>query len=478
MSRAAWRRLELALGMAALCVFIGYLVNHHNVNTTTWTWEQEYLFPPGTPSGNDFRNGLYRPAETLLHGQNPYTVTWFPPFTLLLAMPFQLLDENRAYLAQVGVLIVMNIATLGIALRVSRRAFAPNAGSDKAVACLLAFPLFCVMALWQETSYGFLFSIERGNFDIYTAFAAVIGVWLMMARPRWIWLQVLCFSIAAHLKIYPAILFVLVIWKHGWKSLVPLAVVNLALLMSLGPANVAPFLGNVRGAVEYPKVFYGNHSAAVFAIMVNAARAARGLSPVPAPVFYALSTAAWAVGCLYLLKRGYSDAGATWLFALSVPMMNVIPPSSNDYKLVLLGAPLAVALFFVVQEFALTGRWIRLLQTLVLGALAAFLAVSYVHLPIDLGTRYPLILTLQYVLVWILVTPREHGRTKVTVRDAGSVGADVQEQPRPANGSALVTDARFQPIPRRPKAVASDVQAACLRLECSALVGRFQGTGT
>jgi len=477
MSTSVWRRLELALAMVALCVFIGYLVNHHNINTTTWTWEQEYLFPPGTPAGNDFRNGLYRPAQALLHGQNAYTVTWFPPFTVLLAMPFQILDENRAYLAQVGVLIVMNIATLGIALKVSRKAFAPKAGSEKAIAGLLAFPLFCAMALWQETSYGFIYSIERGNFDIYTAFAAVMGLWLIVARPRSIWLQVLCFSIAAHLKIYPAILFVLVVWKHGWKSLLPLAVVNLALLMSLGPANVAPFLGNVRGAVEGPKIFAGNHSAAVFAIIVNAARAARGLSPVPALVFYALSTAAWALGCLYLVRRGYSDAGATWLFALSVPMMNVIPPSSNDYKLVLLGTPLAVALFFVVQEFALTGRWIRLVQTLILGSLAAILAVTFVRLPIDLGTRYPLILTLQYVLVWILVTPRERCRAKVTVSDASSAGADAQEQPRPVNGSALLTDTRSQPIPRRPMVVASFVQTACLRLERSALVGRFRGAG-
>jgi hypothetical protein len=467
----------LALAMVALCVFIGYLVNHHNINTTTWTWEQEYLFAPSTPAGNDFRKGLYRPAEVLLHGQNPYTVTWFPPFTVVLAMPFQLLDENRAYLAQVGVLIVMNIATLGIALRVSGKAFAPKAGSEKAIAGLVAFPLFCAMALWQETSYGFIYSIERGNFDIYTAFAAVIGVWLILARPRWIWLQVLCFSIAAHLKIYPAILFVLVIWRHGWKSLLPLALVNLALLLCLGPANVGLFLGLVRGAVEYPKAFAGNHSAAIFAVTVNAALAARGLSPVPALLFYALPTAAWAFGCFHLVKRGYSDAGAAWLFALSVPMMNVIPPSSNDYKLVLLGAPLAVAFFFVVLEYASTGRFVRLVQTLALGALAALLAVSYVHLPIDLGTRYPLILTLQYVLVWILVTPREHSCAKVTVSDASSAGADAQEQPGLANGSAPLMDIRPQPIPRRPTAVASFVQMACQRLECSASAGRFRGAG-
>ena len=474
MSTSAWKRLRLGLGMVAVCVLIGYLVNHHNINTTTWTWEQEYLFPPGMPAGNDFRNGLYRPAETLLHGQNPYTVTWFPPFTVLLAMPFQLLDEDHAYLAQVIVLVVMNIATLGMALGLSRKAFAPNAGSQKAIAGLLAFPLFCAMALWQETSYGFIWSIERGNFDIYAAFAAVTGVWLMMARPRWIWLQVLCFSIAAHLKIYPAILFVLVVWKHGWKSLVPLAVVNLALLMSMGPANVAPFLGNVRGAVQYPKIFAGNHSAAVFAITVNAVLAKRGLGPVSALWFYALPTAAWALGFLHLVRQGYNDAGAMWLFALSVPMMNVIPPSSNDYKLVLLGAPLAVALFFVVQAYASTGRLVRLVQTIVLGALAAALAVSYVHLPVDLGTRYPLILTLEYVFVWILITPRERRGIKESVGDAASARADDLEQSRLAGDLAPLTDTRSELILHRLPAATSLVPMESLRMGSLAFVGWFR----
>jgi hypothetical protein len=469
----------LALAMVALCVFIGYFVNHLNINTENWMWEQEYLFAPGTPAGNDFRAGLYRPAEKILHGRNPYTdrSLWYPPFSVLLAMPFQLLDENRAYLAQVGVLIVMNIATLGIALKVSRGAFAPEAGSESIIAGLLAFPLFCVMALWQETSYGFIFSVERGNFDIYTAFAAVMGLWLMATRPRWIWLQVLCFSIAAHLKVYPAILFVLVVWKHGWKSLLPLAVVNLALLLSLGPANVRPFLGLVSGAVTHPKLWQGNHSAAIYAVTVNAVLAARGLSPVPALLFYAVPTAVWAFGCFHLIRRGYSDAGAVWLFALSVPMMNLIPATSNDYKLVLLGAPLAVAFFFVVQQFASTGRWIRLLQTLALGALAAILAVSYIRLPMDLGNKYPFILMLQVVFVWILVTPRTRSRAEVSVTDAASAGADAPEQPRPANRLALLTKARIRPDICWLTVGASLVREVCLRLECSIFASRFRREG-
>jgi hypothetical protein len=449
MSASSWHRLLLALAMVAICILIGYLVNHHNINTTTWAWEQEYLFPPGTPAGNDFRNGLYRPAEALLRGQNPYTVTWFPPFTILLALPFQLLDEDHAYLVQVIVLVMMNIAALGIAIRLARGAFGSGAAPEGTIAALLVFPLFCAMTLWQETSYGFIWSIERGNFDIYAAFAALVGLWLMFEKPGVVWLQVLCFSIAAHLKIYPGILFVLVLWRHGWKSLFPLTVVNLALLMSMGPANVVPFLGNVRGAVEYPKVFAGNHSAAVFAITVNAMLAKRGVSPVPVLLFYALPTVAWVIGALYLMRRRYTDAGALWLFALSVPMMNLIPPSSNDYKLVLLGAPLCVGFFFVVHEYARTGRRIRLLQTLALGVLASLLALSYIHMPVDLGTRYPLILVLEYAFLWILITPLERGSIRVTVPDTSSADADGLEPPWAVDRPLQQLEAPSRQDPRR-----------------------------
>jgi hypothetical protein len=265
-------------------------------------------------------------------------------------------------------------------------------------------PLFCLLSFWLVTSYGFLFSIERGNFDIYTGLAAITGLWMMVRRPSSVWLQVLCFSIAAHLKVYPAILFVLVVWKHGWKSLLPLGVVNLVLLLSLGPANVVNFVRSVTGAVEAPYIWVGNHSAAAFGALVNNYLGERGLGWVPPWLFYLLPIGLWIFGCLLLVRRGYSNAGAIWLYALSVPMMNLMPATSHDYKLVLLAAPLALSLLFVTWEFAASGRLVRLLQIVAVGALAAMLALAYTRLPTVLEDKYPFILALQAVIVWIFVT--------------------------------------------------------------------------
>ena len=412
MSDPVMRRIKFALAMVALAAFVGYFVNHLNINTENWMWEQEYLFGAATPVGIDFRHGLYEPAQVLVRGGNPYTDygLWYPPFSVVLALPFQLLNENTAYLAQVWLLVGMNIATLWLALKASREAFAEPGGSNGIDNLVLTFPLFCVIALWVETSYGFLFSIERGNFDIYTQLAAVSGLWLMVKRPNWLWLQVVCFSVAAHLKVYPAILFVLVLWKHGRRSLLPLTVVNIALLLSLGPANAGHFLRTLIGSFGFPHLWQGNHSAASFGSMVNGYLGPRGLGSVPVSVFYIAPIGIWVFACIYLLRRGFSNAGAVWLFMLSVPMMNLIPATSHDYKLVLLGAPLAMSLFFLIREYATSGWWIRLLQIAAVGALAAVLAVSYIRLPIDLGNKYPFILALQIVFLWALVTSSAIGR--------------------------------------------------------------------
>lgn len=401
------RRLRLPLVMVALAAFTGYFVNHVNINTVDWTWEQEHLFGSIAPVGIDFRNGLYRPAEALLHGRNPYTDVglWYPPFTVILAMPFQLLDANRAYLVQVWLLVGMNLATLWLALGVSKEVFAEPGAAAGVLDHVLTFPLFCVIAGWLVTSYGFLFSLERGNFDIYTQLAAIAGLWLIVRRPNWLWPQVVCFSVAANLKVYPAILLVLVVWKHGWKSLLPLAVVNIALLLSLGPANAGHFLRTLIGSFGFPYLWQGNHSAASFGYMVNDYLTRRGLGSVPTVVFYLLPIGTWVFACMYLVRRGFSSAGAAWLFMFSVPLMNLIPATSHDYKLVLLGAPLAMLLFLLSLEYGWSGSWTRALQIAAAAALAAVLALSHARLPVELGNKYPFVLALQMVLLWALLTP-------------------------------------------------------------------------
>ena len=76
-------------------------------------------------------------------------------------------------------------------------------------------------------SYGFLFSIERGNYDIYAILFSVIAISLLISKPKTIWAQIIFLSIATHLKIYPAILFFPLFLQHKWKVIFPARVVLL-----------------------------------------------------------------------------------------------------------------------------------------------------------------------------------------------------------------------------------------------------------
>ncbi len=401
MSEPAVRRIRFSLGAVALAAAIVSFVSYFNIDHNRW--EPPYLLPAARPPGIDFRGGLYLPAQALLQGRAP-TVP-YPPFTALLATPFLLLDVDTAYFVQVGLLYVLNIACLWLGLKIALAGFAGAEDSSAEIQERIGFPLFLVVAFLVVSSYGFFFSLERGIFDIYAQFASLCGLWWMLKRPRSLWLPVLCFSIAAHLKIYPAILFLLVVWRFRWKSVLPVVLVNAALLFSTGFENALRFFGLARGFAEYPYLWQGNHSAASFARMVNGYLGPRGIGSVPTLVFYALPTGLWVFACVYLLRHKFTAAGAVWLFMLSVPMMNLIPTVSHDYKLVLLGAPLAMALLFLAQDFAASGSTVRALQIAVLAGLATILGLSYARLPVVVGNKYPFVLAFQAVLLWALVAP-------------------------------------------------------------------------
>jgi hypothetical protein len=134
------------------------------------------------------------------------------------------------------------------------------------------------------------------------------------------------------------------------------------------------------------------------------------------------------VGGFLLLRRKYDHTGAVWLFCLSVPLMNLIPATSTDCKLVLLAAPLAMALFHAVWEYANSGRWVRLLQMGAVGGLVAILGLSYTRLPVVVGNKYPFVLAFQAALLWMLVTPSAGKRPKTSGACAPAEGSPLSSE--------------------------------------------------
>ena len=412
MLASAHRRHALALTLVAASALVVWYSNQiaPHIHDLTGGWGQAYLFPRMTPVGADFRDGVYYPGTLLSRGDDPYSAPalWYPPFSVLAFLPYQLFDPGRAYSIQVLLQSLLNLACVWMAVRITCLSSPDRASPEgpQGVPDARLPVLGVCLAFLSISSYGYLFSVERGNFDIYTMALALAGLWILLRSPRRLWLQVICFSAAAHLKVYPAVFLILLFWKHGRGSVVPVLVVNTALLLCIGPGPAQHFIERLIGVAATTASWVGNHSAASFGQMVNDYLGARGLPPMPGVVLLAPPVLIWLGSLALLLRRGFSGHGAVWLFAASVPLMNLVPATSHDYKLVLLGAPLSILLVALLQEYVRSGRRLPFAQLILACIMLVFLSVSYVGLPSILGNKYPFVLGLEALLLWAAGTAR------------------------------------------------------------------------
>jgi hypothetical protein len=401
-------RRRIRLGMFIICagVFLAIFANDllARVNFDTARWEQPYLFPLVLPVGSDFREGLYYPAKILLQGKSPYLDyhSNYPPFTILLAVPFRLFKVDTAYLVQIAMLFGLNVVAIWGAARCAEASEEPPYQAHPGVT--RGFLVFLLISFLILSSYGFLFSVERGNYDAYAQAMAILGLWLMLKAPGKVWLHAAAFSIAVHLKMYPAVLFLLPLWQSGRKSLIPLAVTNALLLFSTGPANAFQFGEVMVRYAAAPFLWVGNHSAASFSQLVNNYLIGRAAVQVPGVVFYLAPAAVWLVGVVFMWKKGFSFRRAVWFYVLSVPMMNLIPSTSHDYKLILVGPPVAIVLILLVEQLSRRDSWLPLVQTGAVMLLMVILTRSYAMLPPVMGNKYPFLLLLQVVFLWVMLT--------------------------------------------------------------------------
>ncbi len=229
MLASARHRLVLGVGLiafAGLAVWYGNQIAP-NIRDLSVGWNWPYLFPLMTPVGADFRNGVYFPGTLLVNGMDPHDAPtfWYPPFSALFLLPYQAVDPDWAYLIHAFVLIFLNIASVWCAIRLTESTIprrVPPKGPvipGRRSPCSCPFAVRSLQAATDSSSAS-----ERGNFDLYALAFSLAGLWILVRCPRRLWLQVVCFSAAAHLKVYPAVLFLLLFWRHGRRSLVPIVV--------------------------------------------------------------------------------------------------------------------------------------------------------------------------------------------------------------------------------------------------------------
>jgi hypothetical protein len=385
-------RIYLALLILGLGIGSIYFINNvlTSIDTSAWMFRVINPVPAAAyPVGIDFRMGLYKTANAVLFGahypgfNSDYTYpSVYPPLVNILTSPFLLLDENSAYLVQIGLLFFGNIACLLLVAWMARKYLFSDLGLEGITTGLIAVFISFVILFYTLSSYPFMFSIERGNYDIVALLFALAAVVCLFKFPRNIWLQVILLSIASNLKIYPGILFVLLFFKQGKRIIFPTILVNIVFLFILGAQNALGFLQRMFNYTvgSQPDGWVGNHSANSFAVLIqnNSSATLPITSGLLSGVFTLIPIILWCVVVILLFRHKYSERNALLLVMVSIPLMDIIPTSSFDYKSVILSSAAVLLVALLIRNVVLKSSLIDFIQLGAVILIILFIGRSYV----------------------------------------------------------------------------------------------------
>lgn len=354
--------------VASLCIFAGFLLAYVlfqvfpvylNPDREMKTIQQ---FWPIKPIGMDLVNNMKFVRAWFVDHQTSYaTDNMYPPLETLLFGPFLLLDSGLAYTTLTTLtLLCYLLLTAGLPLLILRQH--------------LADPVVLLVTVTGLASMGFAFELERGQYNVITMFLCLGAIWLFHERPRWRWAAYVMFTLAVQLKLYPAIFILMFIedW-HDWKVILKrfalIGGLNFLCLFALGPTACLEFLEKLHKNTAAPLIWFGNHSIACNAELVEKATGiAKGALSLAMLALYALALGAVVALAWLRRRRGLNPY---LLVACTIGAL-IIPSISHDYTLSYLAAPVVIVLTHTLRRGAASplprlGQW------------AALLAVSFAY---------------------------------------------------------------------------------------------------
>ncbi len=412
----------LTIGVTAIFL-INNIFSRVNLQTKSFNCIN-YFKSYGDGIGADYRTGIYRPVTEALLNEEIYLtrLSNYPPFTILFFTPLQLFTENTGYLIMVFVLTMANILSLLLVTNLVKDWLLRDLQLEPGNAVMIALAIFMAVLFYSVSGYPFMFSIERGNYDSLAIFFAILAIFLVIKKPESLWWQVILLSIATHLKIYPGALFIVLLYKHGKKVILPLIIVNTMMLFSLGMKNLDSFMEIMVEYTLAPSVWSGNHSgfsfAAYLAKKVPLLQVFLGEMKV---FFSALPVVIWVISSLYCIRKLSPEKCMLMLLMIATPLMCMLPTVSHDYKLVVLHPALLILTGMLVYNIIHYCRLWDYVQLILVLVISLFIGRSYVLMPSHLWwltNKYPLLLLLSLLMLLNAITLSEThellGLTSVT----------------------------------------------------------------
>jgi hypothetical protein len=421
------QRAYTPLIFLGFCFLAGYFLNTllPLIDTNSWLFHfPDMGFVPYSPAGGDFRSGLYESAQALLSGTYVPVQNQWPPLATALGLPYLLLSENKAYMVHVVVLIVSNVLCLSLAAVMAKDLAEVDSKSGRVNSQVLHVALFFLVLLSLFPSYPFLYSLERGKLDIIAMVFALASMYVLLKYPSRILLQVVLLSVAVQIKIYPAALFAVLYFVKRSKVILPSLLVNGCLLFVLGPANAFGFLEVMRDLG--PMVWIENHSANAFAryLALDLDTGATELRLMEI-FFTCLPVLIWLTAWHALVR--FKNVGQVVLsgFMISVPLMDVFPIISLDYKSVILSCAALVCLSLILVRMRAQAGFVDYLQLLIVSIAVIFIGRSNTLMhewPRFLQNKYPWVMLLEIAMLMSIFRQVRDGASETP---AGS--APVQE---------------------------------------------------
>lgn len=339
------------LGIFSLMVAIPYLLFH----THHSPFIEGFTVPSGPGSGGDFHI-LYNWAVAARIDIEAYLKldVNYSPFTVLMVVPLSFLSFNQAYL-------IVSLLTLTCLFFGIYAALSLTNDNGKTSTRLAISGLFTAVLLH---TYPVMFEIERGNCNIIAAGTAVFA--LALLRRKSYFSSTIAILLATQVKLYPAALLGLFLWRTRFRYLILFSALNLVCFFALGFESLKRFLYVLTAFNGSPYVWMGNQSIYSW-IMQNTQMAEsskldliRNWQLCIVIIYLIAVCVGLFITYLQMSKKGWPFATGPFsltevsLIGIAFSLMSLLPNVSHDYKLAIHVFPMIMTLPFLKPKN--TGR--------------------------------------------------------------------------------------------------------------------------
>lgn len=327
--------------------------------------------PAIDPVGIDLQYMLSFSESWFIAKQSPYIIgNIYPPLASVLFTPLLALKPDLAYkLIVTTIILFYTLMTLAFSLSIDKEK--------------KALPIVILIFVTGLFSYGLQFEIERGQSNVISMFICFLAIWIYHYHNKYCYYAYILFAISVQIRVYPLVFLVMFVtdwreWKNNIKRFLLLLLINFAFLFILGPRVFVDFIKAISSQILNTYIWTGNHSINSFLTQISAKASLHGWNwIIEHSGLIQLVLMISVATCLFLIiyqsyKHKLNGLNSFLLLACTLSTM-LIPSLSNDYKLSILAAPMAV--FFTENKFFVR-RGSRL-QDMILGVLTIIFSAAY-----------------------------------------------------------------------------------------------------